>query len=75
MSTNVEAAMDLLLNVAIKNNVPTSDMPSTLYIFSDMEFNGCMTCGTPVRDKWGYSNSCTRVSNPDTLFEDRKSVV
>ena len=69
MSTNVEAAMDLLLNIAIKNNVPVSDMPSTLYIFSDMEFNGCMTCGTPTVDRWGYRNNCERVSNPDTLFE------
>ena len=69
MSTNVEAAMDLLLNVAIKNNVPASDMPSTLYIFSDMEFNGCMTCGAAAVDRWGYRSNCTRVSNPDTLFE------
>ena len=68
MSTNVEAAMNLLLKVAIENNVPASDMPSTLYIFSDMEFNRCMTCGTATRDRWGDYNQ-VRVSNPDTLFE------
>lgn len=66
MSTNVEAAMDLLLKTALKNNVPASDMPSVLYIFSDMEFNHCMTCGPIVYDRWGR---CNNVSNPDTLFE------
>lgn len=67
MNTNVEAAFDLMLNVAIKNNVPASDMPTTLYIFSDMEFDGCMTCGSAVADRWGRGG--TRVHNPDTLFE------
>ena len=65
-STNVEAAMDLMLNVAIKNNVPASDMPTTLYIFSDMEFNGCLTCGPACVNKWGGS---TYVRDTDTLFE------
>lgn len=67
MNTNVEAAFDLMLNVAIKNNVPVSDMPTTLYIFSDMEFDGCMTCGRAIADRWGGGG--TRVHNPDTLFE------
>ena len=65
-STNVEAAMDLMLNVAIKNNVPASDMPTTLYIFSDMEFNGCMTCGPASMGRWGGG---TYVRDTDTLFE------
>ena len=65
-STNVEAAMDLMLSVAIKNNVPVSDMPTTLYIFSDMEFNSCMTCGPASADRWGGG---TYVRDTDTLFE------
>lgn len=65
-STNVEAAMDLMLNVAIENNVPASDMPTTLYIFSDMEFNSCMTCGPISTNRWGGG---TRIHNVDTLFE------
>lgn len=64
-STNVEAAMDLMLNVAIKNKVPAFDMPTTLYIFSDMEFNGCMTCGPASVARWG--GTCVR--DTDTLFE------
>ena len=65
-STNIEAAMDLMLNVAVKNKVPVSDMPTTLYIFSDMEFNGCMTCGPASGGRWG---SGTYVRDTDTLFE------
>jgi hypothetical protein len=65
-STNVEAAMDLMLDVACHNNVPVEDMPTVLYIFSDMEFNECMSCGPVSSGRWDYSQ---RVTNPDTLFE------
>lgn len=40
-STNLQSAFDLILNVAVKNKVPQKDMPSCLYIVSDMEFNDC----------------------------------
>ena len=66
-TTNVEAAMDLLLNTALKCNTPKEDMPTVLYIFSDMEFNGAMTCGPTNNDRWSYNS--TRVNNPNTLFE------
>lgn len=66
MSTNVEAAMDLMLNVAVKNKVPVTDMPTRLYIFSDMEFNGCLTSGPTEFNRWGGGRY---VSDPDTLFE------
>ena len=66
MSTNIEAAMDLMLNVAVKNHIPVSDMPTTLYIFSDMEFNGCMTCGSASAGRWGGGSY---VRDTDTLFE------
>ncbi|MGN1104059.1 MAG: DUF2828 family protein [Candidatus Coproplasma sp.] len=38
-STNLEAVFDLILQAAVKNNLPQSDMPQRLYIVSDMEFN------------------------------------
>jgi hypothetical protein len=40
MSTNLDAGMRLVLDTAIKNKVPASDMPQYLLIMSDMEFNG-----------------------------------
>lgn len=38
-STNLQAAFNLILDVARKNNVPQEDMPKTLLILSDMEFD------------------------------------
>lgn len=38
-STNIEDVFDLILNTAVKNNVPQEDMPKTVLIVSDMEFN------------------------------------
>jgi len=54
-STNIEAVFNMLLNTALKHRTPASDMPKTLYIFSDMEFNGCITSGPASADRWGYS--------------------
>jgi len=42
MSTNVEAAFEEILKVAIKNKVSAEDMPKVLLILSDMEFNSCI---------------------------------
>ena len=40
-NTNVQAVFNLLLNTAVRNNVPQAELPSTLYIISDMEFDRC----------------------------------
>jgi hypothetical protein len=68
MSTNVEAAMDLLLNTGINNKVPQSEMPETIYIFSDMEFNRCVTSNSYVKRDYWCSTSLNR-DGIDTLFE------
>lgn len=41
MSTNLHAAFDEILRVAIQNNVAREDMPKVLLIMSDMQFNCC----------------------------------
>jgi hypothetical protein len=41
MSTNVQAAFDLVLNTAVKNRLPQEEIPSSIFIVSDMEFNSC----------------------------------
>ena len=41
MSTDLHAAMNKILSVAVKGNVPASDMPAMLLILSDMQFNQC----------------------------------
>lgn len=47
MNTNLEAVFDLMLNTAVKNHVPQSEMPNKLYIISDMQFDfSCTTYGS-----------------------------
>lgn len=38
-NTNLEAVFRLILETALKNNVPQEEMPERLYIISDMEFD------------------------------------
>ncbi len=40
--TNLEAVFDLILDAAVHNRVPQTELPETLYIISDMEFNNCV---------------------------------
>ena len=41
MNTNIQAVFNLLLRTAQQNQVPQSEMPERIYIFSDMEFDRC----------------------------------
>ncbi len=38
-NTNLQAVFDLVLNTAVQNNTPENEMPKTIYIISDMEFD------------------------------------
>ena len=40
-STNIQGVFDLVLKTAVNGSLPQEDMPSSIYIISDMEFNGC----------------------------------
>ena len=48
--TNLEGAFDLLLNTACQSGASQDELPSTLYIISDMEFNGVMRSDETVFD-------------------------
>lgn len=41
MSTNIEGALQTILDVAVKNNLPNDEVVKKLYIISDMQFNQC----------------------------------
>jgi len=41
-NTNLNAAFDLILKTAVQNKVPQAEMPETLVIFSDMQFDGAV---------------------------------
>jgi len=40
-NTNIQRVFELILNAALKNRVPQDEMPSRIYIVSDMEFDSC----------------------------------
>ena len=40
-NTNVQKVFELILSAAVKNRVPRKELPSTVYIISDMEFDYC----------------------------------
>ena len=44
-NTDLEAVFMLILRTALKNNVAASDMPTKLYIISDMQFDSCIIGG------------------------------
>ena len=40
-NTNIQRVFELILNTAVKNRVPQTELPARIYIVSDMEFDYC----------------------------------
>lgn len=90
-STNLQSAFDAILKAAKANNTPAREMPSTLYIISDMQFNQA----TSQNDKTNlevaaekYRNAgyelphvvfwnCNAYGNdsPATMYDDRVTLI
>ena len=70
-STNIEAVFNLLLDTARRNHVAKEDMPRTLYIFSDMEFNGCITSGPASYSRWAASSRPLNKGQINTVIEEQ----
>ena len=68
-STNIEAVFNLLLDTARRNHVAKEDMPKTLYIFSDMEFNGCICSGPISHDRWASPSRPLSERQINTVIE------
>ncbi len=67
--TNLEAVFDLILDAAVKNNVPQMELPSKLIIISDMEFNACVRGA----DETNFNNAKRKFENagyklPEIVF-------
>ena len=62
-NTNIEATFDMLLTTAIQNHCSQDDLPQSIIVISDMEFDQARG----ARSYWGYSNTAKSTS---TLMED-----
>ena len=73
MNTNIEAVFDMLLDTGKRNHVKAEDMPRTIYIFSDMEFDACITSGPRDynRNYWSSSYDVKNLNRNqiDTVIE------
>lgn len=59
MDTNLEATFDLLLDTAVRTQCAPEDMPTRIYIFSDMEFNSAVGFGRVSKRQgffWGQTS-------------------
>ena len=70
MNTNIEAVFDMLLNTAMKQGAKPEDMPTRVYIFSDMEFDQCVTSNFYDGRGWGFGLHRDAIQ---TLFEAMKA--
>ena len=70
MNTNIEAVFNMLLSTAMKQSVKPEDMPTRVYIFSDMEFDRCVTSNSTDLGGWGHGMHSDAIQ---TLFESMKA--
>lgn len=59
-NTNLEAVFDLILDAAVKNDLPQEELPARLILISDMEFDRCV---------WNASE--TMFGNAKKRFEEK----
>jgi len=68
MSTNLEAAFDRVLNIAVKNHVSEDEMPKALIVISDMEINSCEMSGWSFYDEMERRFSEAGYRIPNVIF-------
>lgn len=56
-NTNLEAVFELILDTAVRNRVPQSEVPSKLLIISDMQFDSCVRTAGGRYGERGYGDS------------------
>lgn len=58
-NTNLQAAFELILKTAINNNLTVEDMPKSLVVISDMEFDSAT--GAYRSDRWTFYESMRKM--------------
>lgn len=77
MNTNVQAVFDMLLSTAMKQGVKAEDMPTRIYIFSDMEFDECVSfdrTSNRSRSSWSRWDDCRTVNSVDEVNSDLENI-
>ena len=78
MNTNVRAVFDMLLATAKSKHVKAEDMPTRIYIFSDMEFDDCVSFDSNfgrTRLTWSrWDDHCNIVSSIEEANSDLENI-
>jgi len=75
MNTNIHAVFDMLLNTARNKHVKPEDMPTRIYIFSDMEFDACVSLEHyRNNNSWFYYTRETTVSSISEINSDLENI-
>lgn len=67
MNTNLQAVFDLILDIAVEESLPQCELPKTVYIISDMEFDEATT-----QRRWG-SKVTQKTTNYKAIAEKFKA--
>lgn len=69
-NTDLEAVFKLILRTAVKNKLPQKELPSKIYIISDMEFDFCIEGGNsmPIFDTMKKAYADKGYKLPDIVF-------
>jgi len=70
MNTNIEAAIMLILDTAVKSRLPQSDLPNSLLIISDMQFDECTNSRSYMGHSPHYGGRLPHLTK--TLFQEMK---
>ena len=77
MNTNLQSVFDMLLKTAMRQNVKAEDMPTRIYIFSDMEFDKCVSFDSAskhsTRHHW-WGDEGRTVNSIDEVNSDLENI-
>ncbi len=70
LNTNFQKVFDLILDAARKHHVPQEELPSKLYVISDMEFDDCEVGATYDEEKKEWVPNKTNFEMAKKKFEE-----
>lgn len=74
MSTDVSKVFDLILNSALSNKLPQSELPETLFIVSDMQFDSADSSGNSAYSRAKKTFEANGYTLPKLVFWNVRAV-